>query len=346
MAGNIKEWCINEAGATGLRYIVGGGWNEPAYRFYEPEARDPWQRDATFGIRLMKQSGALGPAAAAIAQVSGDPASLVPVPDEQFALLRSFYHYDRAPLDAKVEAVDDGSPYWRRETVSFTGPVGGDRIPAFFFAPKNAPPPYQAVVFFPSSYAREIPSSDALDLVTFEFIVRSGRAVIYPIYEGTYERRRPLPPGRSAVRDRNVNWAKEVFRAVDYLESRDDVDASRIGYYSLSLGAFFGPIPVALEPRIKASVFAAGGLRFDVPPEIQTANFMPRVKSPVLLINGTNDFAVPPRHRERFLELLGTASEHKKLVELEGGHVPMDVRRFYAEALSWYDRYLGPVNGR
>ena len=343
MAGNVKEWCINESGDSGLRYIVGGGWNESAYRFYEPEARNPWEREPAFGVRLMKSAGDISAAAASLVQVYGDPASLVPVSDEQFALLRSFYHYDRAPLDARVEAVDDGSPHWRKETVSFTGPAGGERIPAFFFAPKNASPPYQTVVFFPSSYARDIPSSAALDLVTFEFIVRSGRAVLYPVYDGTYERRKTQPPGPNAVRDRNVTWAKEVFRAVDYLESRPDVDTSGFGYYSLSLGAFFGPIPVALEPRIKASVFAAGGLRFNVPPEIQTANFMPRVKTPVLLINGTNDFAVPPADRRRFLELLGTPAGDKKLVELEGGHVPVDSRRFFRETLDWYDTYLGRV---
>ena len=56
----------------------------------------------------------------------------------------------------------------------------------------------------------------------------------------------------------------------------------------------------------------------------------------MLLINGTNDFAVPPDHRRRFLELLGTAD--KRLIELEGGHVPVDSRRFYAEALAWYDK--------
>jgi dienelactone hydrolase len=291
----------------------------------------------------MKTTGALSDAAAPIAHVYGDPNSLVPVPDEQFALIRSFYHYDKAPLDARVEAVDDGSPRWRKETVRFTGPMGGKPIRAFLFLPKTSAPPYQAVVFFPSSYARDIPSSAALDLVSFEFIVRSGRAVLYPIYEGTYERRQSQPPGPNAARDRNVTWAKEVFRAIDYLEARPEVDRTRLGYYSLSLGAFFGPIPIALEPRIKASVLAAGGLRFNVPPEIQSANFMPRVKTPVLLINGTGDFAVPAPARRRFFELLGTPPEHKKLLEMEGGHVPSDMRRFFRETLNWFDTYLGPV---
>ena len=343
MAGNVKEWCLSEAGDSGLRYIVGGGWNESAYRFLEPEGRNPWERDATFGVRLMSDGNDAPDVSAPIARLAGDPASLVPVSDQQFALIRGFYRYDPAPLDARVESVDDGSPHWRKETVSFTGPTASYRIPAFVFTPKNVKPPYQAVVFFPSSYAREIPSSASLDLVTFEFIVRSGRAVIYPVYEGTYERIRPLPPGGSAVRDRNITWAKEVFRTIDYLESRPDIDRSRIGYYSLSLGAFFGPIPVALEPRIKASVFAAGGLRFNLAPEIQTSNFMPRVTTPVLLINGKDDFSVPADHRRRFLELLGTPAPHKQLVELDGGHVPIDSRRWFGEALAWYDRYLGTV---
>ena len=342
MAGNVKEWCINDTANGALRYIVGGSWNEPAYRFYEPEGRNPWERHATFGVRLMKTTGEMSEATASIPYVTGDPNSLVPVSDEQFVLLRNFYRYDRVPLDARIEGVDDGSPHWRKETVSFAG-LSGERLRAFFFVPKNVSPPFQTIVYFPSSYAREIPSSDALDLVTFEFIVRSGRAVIYPVYEGTYERRRPVAAGTSESRDRNVVWAKEVFRSVDYLESRPDVDKSRLGYYSLSLGAFFGPIPMALEPRFKAAVFAAGGLRFNAPPETQTANFMPRVTTPVLLVNGTNDFAVPPAHRRRFLELLGTPAEHKRLIELEGGHVPSDMRVFFRETLSWYDKYLGPV---
>ena len=67
------------------------------------------------------------------------------------------------------------------------------------------------------------------------------------------------------------------------------------------------------------------------------------MKVPVLLINGQDDFAVPPAARERFLELLGTPAPHKKLATLEGGHVPSDMRGFYRETLTWFDTYLGPV---
>ena len=346
MAGNIQEWSLNESGTTGLRYILGGGWNDPTYRFREPEARDPWARAVTFGMRLMKEAksgGATADLSKPIARVEGDPQSLVPVSDEQFELLRGFYAYDRNPLAAKVEASDDTPKHWRKETVSFAAAYGSERIPAFLFIPKHVNPPYQTVVFFPSSHAREVPSSKDLDLVAFDFIVRSGRAVLYPVYFGTFERRKPEPPGQRAVRDRFVLYAKDFFRAVDYLETRPDIDKARLGYYGLSHGAFVGPIPVALEPRIKAAVFAAGGLRYNTVPEIQTANFMPRIKVPVLLVNGRDDFNVPEHDQRRYLELLGTPPDRKRLVRLAGGHVPSDMREFYREVLNWFDTHLGPV---
>ena len=44
MAGNVKEWCANAVEGSGLRYILGGGWNEPHYRYVEEDARSPWDR--------------------------------------------------------------------------------------------------------------------------------------------------------------------------------------------------------------------------------------------------------------------------------------------------------------
>jgi formylglycine-generating enzyme required for sulfatase activity/dienelactone hydrolase/predicted Ser/Thr protein kinase len=345
MAGNVKEWTANEATGTGRRYILGGGWNEPNYRFVEQDAQDAWGRYPTYGLRLVKNLGPAEHTAAPITSVTPDPASVVPVDDAVFESLKGFYSYDRTPLNVKVEHVDDSSPYWRREKVSFDAPFGTDRTPAYVFLPKNAKPPFQTIVLFPNAYARQVSSSASLDLGTFEFLIRSGRALIYPVYQGTFERRAnvPAPLTRSITRDLNVQWGKEVRRVVDYLETREDVDASKLAYFSISMGAYFGPIPVALEPRLKAAVFASGGLRYNAPPETQSANFMPRVKVPVLLVNGKEDFSVPLAAQRRYYELLGTPPEHKKHVALEGGHVPQDIRGLFREVLDWYDKYLGPV---
>jgi formylglycine-generating enzyme required for sulfatase activity/dienelactone hydrolase/predicted Ser/Thr protein kinase len=343
MAGNVKEWCANALTGLDRHYILGGAWNEPSYRFTSEDAQNPWSRADTFGVRLVKNLGPAGTAATAVASVTRDPATVIPVSAELQAVYRRLYDYDRTPLDSRLESVEDNSPHWRKEKVNYAAAYGNERIPAYLFLPKNAKPPYQTVVFFPSAYARQVPSSASLDLVIFEFMVRSGRAVLYPVYQGTFERRGGAQPGRSGARDMNIQWGKDFRRSVDYLETRPDIDMSRLGYYSLSLGATFGPIAVAIEPRIKAAVFAAAGLRYDVLPEINTANFAPQVRIPVLVINGKDDFGAAPAERQRFVDLLGTPAHLKKLVVFEGGHVPHDIKSQFREALDWFDTHLGPV---
>ena len=341
MAGNVKEWCSNEAAGTTRRYILGGGWNEPSYRFTEAEARDSWERGPTFGVRVIQDAAAPPAADLPVEQIVPDPNTIVPVPDTAFEFIKKFYTYDRTPLDARIATVDDSSPDWRKETISIAAAYGGERVPAYFFTPKHATPPYQTIVFFPTSYARTALSSDRLDLAVFDFLIKSGRAVLYPVYQGTFERRSSVSTGPSGLRDMSVQWAKDFFRSVDYLVTRDDVDKDRLAYYSVSMGSYFAPIPLALEPRIKTAVLIAGGLRFNYPDEVQPANFMPHVHVPTLLLNGRDDFGSSLEAEQRYLALLGTPE--KKHVVLDGGHVPGDWREVIRETLDWYDKYLGPV---
>lgn len=56
--------------------------------------------------------------------------------------------------------------------------------------------------------------------------------------------------GLHAVYD-SESWASRV---VDYLEGRDDVDATRIGLEGVSLGGYFCPRAVAFEPRFALGV--------------------------------------------------------------------------------------------
>jgi pimeloyl-ACP methyl ester carboxylesterase len=105
------------------------------------------------------------------------------------------------------------------------------------------------------------------------------------------------------------------------------------------MGAYFGPIPVALDPRFKLAIFAAGGLRYNYPPEIQGVNFLPRITVPVLVVNGRDDFSTPIAAQKHLYTLLGTPLEHKRHVMLEGGHVPNDFRGLIREILDFLDKY-------
>src|SRR4026208_1584724 len=112
-----------------------------------------------------------------------------PVGDEAFRVIRSAYAYAPRELKASVEQGDDTSPDWRKERVSFSAAYGDVRVPAFVFLPRNARPPYQALVYRPSAGAVTSTFASMEGFNRMEFIIRSGRAVIYPIYLGTFNRR-------------------------------------------------------------------------------------------------------------------------------------------------------------
>jgi dienelactone hydrolase len=121
---------------------------------------------------------------------------------------------------------------------------------------------------------------------------------MYPVFRGTYERRvigeTNEPASPIAQRDETIDWCKEVRRSIDYLETRDDIDTQRIGYYGVSWGASYGPIHVAVEERIKLAVLSLGGFHWrDHPPATDPLNFVSRVRVPVLMISGEHDILKP-----------------------------------------------------
>ena len=179
----------------------------------------------------------------------------------------------------------------------------------------------------------------------FDFLPRSGRALVYPVYKGTYERQAPGEVGMSQWRDLIVQWSKDLGRTIDYLESRSDFDSDKLAYYGFSMGANTAVPTIALEPRLKAAILLSGGMGGDGrPPEIEPLNFLPRIKVPVLLLGGRNDFYFPVETSQAPLfKLLGTPAENKRHMIFEGaGHVPPRIE-LIREILDWLDRYLGPV---
>jgi dienelactone hydrolase len=205
-------------------------------------------------------------------------------------------------------------------------------------------PPYQAILFYPSGVAALYPSLDRFPDAQYAFLVRSGRAVLCPVYQNTLERRHP-GAGPNAGRDYFIQAIKDARRSVELLSSRPDIDASRLGYFGISLGGNTGLRILALEPRLRAAVLAATGLSTNrLPPEIDRLNFAPRIHQPVLLVNGRDDFLFPLETTQRpRVNLLGTPPADKKLVLLDGGHVVPRSNVLFREALDWFDKYLGPV---
>ena len=73
-------------------------------------------------------------------------------------------------------------------------------------------------------------------------------------------------------------------------------------------------------------------------------DFAPRIKIPVLLLEGRDDFTFPYSTSQLPLfHLLGSGEKDKKMVLRDGGHIVVFPPETFREILDWLDRYLGPV---
>jgi 2,6-dihydroxypseudooxynicotine hydrolase len=144
-------------------------------------------------------------------------------------------------------------------------------------------------------------------------------------------------PGQGEMEfERPMRFDYEVVAraAIDALERRDDLDASRIGMLGVSLGGYYAPRAAAFEPRIRAVIAVAGPYSipdaFDQMPSLTQEAFIHRsgatsqadaverlqsftlegilqqVTAPTLVIMGRQDRVVPPHDAERLArELAG-----------------------------------------
>ncbi len=193
----------------------------------------------------------------------------IPASDAVFAAYKVMYQYDNTPLNARVEGTVRQTADWRLEKVSFATAYRNERMAAFLYIPTHVRPPYQTVIFFPSARVLSLHDSRTLgDTAFFDYIVQSGRAVLYPIYQDTYERRlQGTMPGASQEIALTTERYKDVARAIDYLETRPDIDHDRLAYLGVSAGAAQGAIYATLaQDRLRTAIFLDGGYFLDEPP--------------------------------------------------------------------------------
>jgi dienelactone hydrolase len=185
--------------------------------------------------------------------------------------------------------------------------------------------------------------------VFLSFIAKNGRAAVYPVFKWTMERRDDaiiqwVQTDPYVHKDWTIHLVKDFKRCVDYLETRQDIDGDKLAFYGMSWGGWYGAIVPAVEERLKASVLLGGGLWERWRPEADQLNYVTRVKTPTLMLNGRYDTGNPyDTCIKPMYDLLGTPEEHKKLMLYDTDHIPPRVE-FIKETLAWLDKYLGPVN--
>jgi predicted esterase len=118
----------------------------------------------------------------------------------------------------------------------------------------------------------------------------------------------------------------------------------QVGYYGFSFGAIVVGSLVAVEPRIRAAVFEAGGLYIDPARKkrlfLESAHCLPQIQVPVLMLNGQVDPIFPVKESlEPMFNLIGSSiKEH--YIHPNGHHMlPPEVK--FAKMLPWFDKHLG-----
>jgi hypothetical protein len=359
MAGNVREWCWNES--SGGRVIRGGSWEDNTYEFENVRQAVPMDRSPRNGFRVVQyiDSGKLPK------KVFGDQTpTFIPdyrstslVPDQIFKVYREQFAYDAKELDPVIESRMENPEGWIHEIVSFNAAYGNERVLAHLFLPLTGQPPYQTVVYFPGSAAILMPSSDDMDnyyefTMFLSFLVRNGRAVLFPVYKGTFERGGPdyitllnYPENWNtyAYSEVLVQEVKDIERSIDYLQTRTDIDGRKIAYLGMSWGGTLGAIIPAVETRFRASILIAGGLAGAGRPEVNDINYVSRVLVPSIMLNGKYDALSPAETSSGpMFDMLGTPPADKRQIFYETDHIPPRIE-YIKETLAWLDKYLGPV---
>jgi dienelactone hydrolase len=181
-----------------------------------------------------------------------------------------------------------------------------------------------------------------------DFLIRSGRIVVVPIWKGAAERfdgfitltgERYLQTFRQRMRE----WRQELGQVLDYLATRPDVEPTQFAYFGTSFGSSTMLPLLAMEPRFKAAVLYLAGLTYrDLLPEVDAVNFAPRITKPVLMLCGRYDHLFPMElSQQPLFNLLGSPADQKRMVLFDAGHGTLPRGQVIQETLGWLDKYLG-----
>jgi eukaryotic-like serine/threonine-protein kinase len=351
VAGNAREWCSNNNGNVNLKYILGGGWNDPSYSFNDAYNQPAMDRSIGNGFRLAKSitdevdSIQVGEVRMAFRDYSQE----TPVDDISFELIRSQFDYDKTALKPTLETVLTEQEY-TVEKATFTAGYNDERMIAYLYIPNGYKAALQPIIFFPGSndiHSRKFNIERGLR--SLDFILKSGRILVYPVLKGTHERfdelNSDLPNESVFYKDHVIMWRKDIGRIIDYLETRDDIDVANLGYLGWSWGGYLGGLIPAVEPRFKAIVLNVGGMVMNKSlPAADQLNFLPRVKQAILMLNGKYDMFFPVETSQKYMfEFLGTPDKDKKHIVYGTGHL-VPKTAFIKETLFWFDKYLGKAN--
>ncbi|MCW3099184.1 MAG: hypothetical protein JWL77_4802 [Chthonomonadaceae bacterium] len=307
-----------------------------------------WRRLLPVLLVCWLGAGAITPMAAQVKSFT-----LPPPADNTEALRRAFYAYDSdLPLNATVKLLD-------RDTIRTRYRLDYDsahdqRVSAIVAVPTKGTSPMPAVLLMHGSGGdKDVNYIHGLS----EALVRKGFITLSIDAQYRGDRVKPgrvndIKPDSFTWRDAWVQTVIDLRRAIDYLETRPDVDKSRIGYLGVSMGGILGGILGGVEERVScfALVVPGGGFvelakNVDKFPNLKAhwpivvnpavmkrveeiANvadpiyFVGRIQPrPLLIVVAKHDELIPPEASAAFVTA-AHADEATQVRRVESGHVP------------------------
>ncbi|MGB5370766.1 MAG: SUMF1/EgtB/PvdO family nonheme iron enzyme, partial [Flavobacteriaceae bacterium] len=237
MIGNAAEWTAMDS--FGAKAVIGASFRDPAWAYNFPQPIDPFQRLETTGFRGMRASTLSTAGPLPDFQMFNDFSGAIRhVSDETFAGIKHSFDYKAGTVNAESVVIVDEQEFehWTRREVLIPTGRPDDPLPVLLFIPRRYSPPFQSVIFLPpaDSWSPGFRSdSIALENYQIDFVPRSGRVLIWPVYSGSHERYDNYHADSGSERsslatERNRRVRDEVGRVIDYLDSATEFDGSRV----------------------------------------------------------------------------------------------------------------------
>jgi 2,6-dihydroxypseudooxynicotine hydrolase len=320
------------------------------------ESWDDWRR-------VWSEAGAAHEALAEAAVEAGHPITGA----EAYKRAAIYYHFanaifyrDKAQKQAahrqKLACFAKAVPYFNPPSQRLEIPFEDTSLPAYFRAP-DGPGPHPCVIMVCG-----LDSVKEQETEWEEELLRRGMATLS--FDG---------PGQGEMWERmklRLDFEEAVVTVVDYLSSREEIDASRLGLIGHSMGGYFGARAAAREQRLAAAVLLAGF--FELPPwekmsvfmraglqhifdaaseaeaaalaqQLSLADVADKIRCPILIIHGAKDTLIPATDAQRLAEATTCPTE---LVIYEEGNHSMNnfVYKMRPQVVDWLaDRLTGKV---
>ena len=257
--------------------------------------------------------------------------------------LKAHYEYDRsAPL--AVETSDPALGIGATEyQFTFAG-ADGERVPALLLVPTAGEAPFPCVLFLHGLGSKKEDARLALPLIAAGYAILALDARHHGAREATD---RPLLElSLDGIAEAFIATVVDYRRAMDYLRTREDADAGRVGLVGVSMGGIMGGLLAGVDERVKTAVLVSGGGNWgellgegrhpavmerrqrglpdtsrimEIMAPADPLHFVEHIAPrPLLMLNGRDDVIVPAVCAQQLFE---RAREPKEIEWYDSGHV-------------------------